>query len=239
MKQKKSTYITIDRSLLNWRWYKDGNTTRLFLHLLLTANIKKSGMGEINVGRGEVVTSYESVANTLGLSKQEVRTAFRHLKATGEITVTRYSKFSVISIVNYDLYQSRQHREQHTDEHSPNTQPTVGKHHLNNIRIERIKDIYKGLGVSNDGLLTAYAEFEIMRVDNLKKPLTEKGRERLVKKVNGIAESTAEQVRALERATDGCWLSVYGEHTADKTSENGEMYSQYIDGLIKTQEEES
>lgn len=141
MSTKKSTFIKLDRSILNWRWYRDENTFRLFLHLLLTANIKKSAIGEINIGRGEVAVSYESVANTLKMSKQEVRTAFRHLKTTGEITVARYSKFSVVSIVNYESYQAKQHSIQHPGEQSPNTQSTDEQHHLKNIRIEEDKEI--------------------------------------------------------------------------------------------------
>lgn len=138
----KSTFIKLDRSILGWRWYRDANTFRLFMHLLLTANIKKSGLGEINIGRGEVVTSYESVANILKLTKQQVRTAFRHLKATGEITVTRYSKFSVISIVNYELYQAKQHSSQQSRQQSGNNQATDEQHHLKNIRSEELKELY-------------------------------------------------------------------------------------------------
>ena len=37
---------------------------------------------------------------------RNVRTAVEHLKKTGEVTVTSYQKFSVISIKNYDLYQA-------------------------------------------------------------------------------------------------------------------------------------
>lgn len=138
---KKSTFIKLDRSILGWRWYQDANTFRLFLHLLLTANIKPSGIGEITIGRGEVAVSYMSVANTLKLSIQEVRTAFRHLKVTGEITITRYSKFSVISIVNYESYQARQHTLQQSDQQTPNSQPTSEQHHLKNIRNKEYKEI--------------------------------------------------------------------------------------------------
>ena len=156
-RRKKSTFIKLDRSILTWRWYHDGNTFRLFLHLLLTANIKPSSIGEITIGRGEVAVSYMNVANTLKLSKQEIRTAFRHLKATGEITLTRYSKFSVVSIVNFELYQSKQHSLQQSDEQSPNTQLTDEQHHLKNIRIKELKEIYDD-GVTVGELIEGYSD---------------------------------------------------------------------------------
>lgn len=61
----------------------------------------------VQIGRGELATSYKSLSEQTGMSVQNVRTALNHLKLTGEITSGQHSKFSVISIVNYDLYQSQ------------------------------------------------------------------------------------------------------------------------------------
>lgn len=33
-------YIKLSRNLLDWGWYKDANTSRVFLHCLLKANWK-------------------------------------------------------------------------------------------------------------------------------------------------------------------------------------------------------
>lgn len=135
-----STFIKLDRNILRWRWYKDSNTFRLFVHLLLIANIKKGYLREVEIERGDAVTSYEGVANTLDMSKQEVRTAFKHLISTGEITVRRYSKFSVVSIVNYEMYQSNQHNNQQSTQQSLNTPLTDEQHHPKNIRNKEIYD---------------------------------------------------------------------------------------------------
>lgn len=100
------TYIKLFRSLEDWRWYKDANTMRVWIHLLLHANIKDCDFEKITVHRGQLVTSYASLAEALGLSVQNVRTAIDHLKCTGEITSTKYPKYQVISIVCFDTYQS-------------------------------------------------------------------------------------------------------------------------------------
>lgn len=101
------TYIKLFRSLQDWRWYQDANTMRVWIHLLLNANIRDRDFERITVHRGEIVTSYASLADSLGLSVQNVRTAIEHLKSTGEITSKAYPKFQVISIVCFDMYQSR------------------------------------------------------------------------------------------------------------------------------------
>lgn len=51
-------YIKIWRSLLDWEWYDDANTLRVFLHLLLTANHEDGEWHGMIIRRGQVVTSY-------------------------------------------------------------------------------------------------------------------------------------------------------------------------------------
>ena len=49
----KTTYIKLDRNILNWRWYKDANTFRLFIHLLLKANIRDHDFEHVTIRRGD------------------------------------------------------------------------------------------------------------------------------------------------------------------------------------------
>lgn len=100
-----TTFIKLDRSLINWRWFQNQNTLQVWIYILLKANVTQHGFEKITVHRGELVTSQESLANATGLTVNKVRTALEHLKNTGEITVRKYPKFSVISVLNYDLYQ--------------------------------------------------------------------------------------------------------------------------------------
>lgn len=103
-----TTFIKLDRNILRWGWYQDANTMRVFLHLLLTANIKEGVYKGVTIGRGEVVTTYPKLCEDLKISIQQARNSLNHLQATGEATVRRYPKFSVVSIVSYDKYQAKQ-----------------------------------------------------------------------------------------------------------------------------------
>ena len=98
-------HIKIDRKILEWEWYSDINTCRLFIHLLLKANWKDGRFHGTEVPRGSLVTSYNSLAKQTGLSVQNVRTAIKHLILTGEITSKQQAKFTVITVKNYDKYQ--------------------------------------------------------------------------------------------------------------------------------------
>ncbi len=55
--------------------------------------------------RGQFVTSYSRLAEETGLSISKVRTAMNKFKVTGELTSETTSKFSIITVINYDLYQ--------------------------------------------------------------------------------------------------------------------------------------
>lgn len=100
-----SGHIKIDRRILEWEWYSDINTCRLFIHLLLKANWKDGRFQGTEVPRGSLVTSYNSLSKQTGLSVQNVRTAIKHLILTGEITSKQQAKFTVITVKNYDKYQ--------------------------------------------------------------------------------------------------------------------------------------
>lgn len=79
-------YIKVSRSLLDWCWYHDVNTCRLFIHMLLRVNWKRGYFGEEVIERGSFVSSISKLSAETGLSEREVRTALEHLKKTGEVT---------------------------------------------------------------------------------------------------------------------------------------------------------
>ncbi len=105
-----TTFIKLDRSILYWSWYTDADTFRLFVHLLLNANVSDNLFNDVTIKRGSIATSYASLSDKLGISIHRVRNAMDRLKKTGEITVRRYSNFQVITVVNYDKYQSHHYQ---------------------------------------------------------------------------------------------------------------------------------
>lgn len=98
-------YIKISRSILEWEWYGNINTCRLFLHMLLKANWKDGRFEGKDIPRGSFVSSYPRLADECGLTINEVRTALKHLISTGEITVKAHAKYSVFTVVKYNDYQ--------------------------------------------------------------------------------------------------------------------------------------
>ena len=106
-----TTFIKLDRSILYWSWYTNADTFRLFIHFLLNANVSDNLFDDVTIKRGSLALSYASLADKLGISIHRVRNAIDRLKKTGEITVKRYRNFQVVTIVNYDKYQSHHYQQ--------------------------------------------------------------------------------------------------------------------------------
>ena len=102
----KSTFIKIDRNILHWRWFTDGNTLKVWIWLLASANIKDHDFLGETIHRGQVATSRKRIATDTEMTERQVRTALDHLKKSGEIAVSIRQHYQVITIQNYDLYQS-------------------------------------------------------------------------------------------------------------------------------------
>lgn len=107
-------FVKFDRKIANWRWYHDVNTFKLFFHLIITANYEPKPFENITVQRGQRVASYQSLAAETQMSVQNVRTALNHLISTGEVTRQSTSKYTVFTIVNYNMYQDNQQTNQQT-----------------------------------------------------------------------------------------------------------------------------
>lgn len=99
------SYIKLSRKILRWEWYLDPFTTKLFIHLLLLANIEDRRMLGYLVKRGQVLATVQGLADGSGLSVQSVRTHLKRLEETGEITSTTDHRRTLITITNYDRYQ--------------------------------------------------------------------------------------------------------------------------------------
>lgn len=82
-------YIKLDRKILEWEWYTDVNTCKLFLHMMLKANWKDGEYRGVEVPQGAFVSSYTELAQETGLSVKNIRTALKHLENTGEVAVNR------------------------------------------------------------------------------------------------------------------------------------------------------
>lgn len=102
---KAQGFIVLFRSLLDWEWYQDANTMRVFIHCLLRANHQPKKWKGIVIPRGSFVGSIATLSTELNVSEKAIRTAIDHLKKTGELATKSTNKFTLYTVNNYDSYQ--------------------------------------------------------------------------------------------------------------------------------------
>lgn len=145
-----SGFIKIYRSLLSWEWYDDIITKTVFLHLLLTVNIKDSRFRGVEVPKGSRVYSYNSLCEELGITMRQARTAISHMRTTGEVTTQNYPQFSIISIQNWDKFQTvRQGSDKASDKVATSTVTSERQHNKNIKKKELSKDIPKSISLES------------------------------------------------------------------------------------------
>lgn len=118
-----SGWVSIHRQIEKWEWYKKENYAHLFQHLLRKANhIEKKWQGT-TISRGQFITSPGHLSKETGIKYQTVRTIIKNLKKSGEIVTKSTNKNTMITICNYDSYQS--------DEGRTNKQLTINQQTTN------------------------------------------------------------------------------------------------------------
>lgn len=125
-----NSFIKIYRGLLDWEWFKDSNMVHLYIYLLVKANYADNRFQGVEVKRGQLITGRKSLSFATGISENSIRTCLDKLVSTNEITIQTTNKFSLVTIVKYDDYQSLDAKptsKKPTKQPATNQQPTTSK----------------------------------------------------------------------------------------------------------------
>lgn len=99
-------FIKLHRKMLDWGWYSDINTSRLFIHLLLKASSTNRNYRDIRLKKGQLITSIKLLSEQTGLTVRQVRTCIDKLKKTNEVTTSTNMQYSIITIKKWTEYQA-------------------------------------------------------------------------------------------------------------------------------------
>lgn len=151
-------FIKLFRQILDWEWYDDLPTCRLFIHLLLKANYAERNWHGQTIERGSCITSYATLASETGLSQEQIKRALKNLTKTGEIKRIATNKNTVICVVKYADFQSfgfeyneqatskeQAENKQKTNEQQTNNKQTTTTKEIKNKRNKESKNIYTSL----------------------------------------------------------------------------------------------
>lgn len=146
-------YIKIWRKIQDEAWYTDPNTLSLAIFFLLKAAHKEKKIiwnrQEMIIKRGQLITGRDRLAIETGLTPMKVRLSLDILKNCNFVTSKTTNRFTLITICNYDIYQSQntsnnQQNNQQDNQQITNRYPTDNhKQELKELReLKRIKNIH-------------------------------------------------------------------------------------------------
>lgn len=134
-------WVKLHRKFAAWEWGDEPKMVSLFIHLLLAASNRGTQWKGQSIERGQVIFGLEKWSKETGISIQSLRTCLKKLKSTGEIVTKSTSKYTIVTICNYDQYQeekpNRQQANQQADQQATNKQLTSNQQHREKVKKEK------------------------------------------------------------------------------------------------------
>jgi hypothetical protein len=219
-------YIKIHRKMMDWEWYTDPLTARLFFHLILSVRHKDGRRFGVEVKRGQMLTGIYELSEQTGLSVRQTRTRLDRLEQTGEITRKTTNKFSIITVVKYSDYQDND-SEPTSNRQATDKQPTSNRPLSKKERKKEGKNINttppkpKVLDGRSKDFVEAFSGFKIMR-KKIKKPMTDRAVELTIKELEKLAPlDEAKQIQILEQSIRNSWQGVFPLNGGEKRKSVG------------------
>lgn len=156
-----SGWVQLHRKLLDNPIFKNHKLLQTFLYCLLRASHKEHDtlIGEtiVHLKKGQLATGRKAISLATGLTEQNVRTSLSKLEALSILTINPTTKYSVISISNWESYQQ-------TNQQVTNSQPT------SNQQVTTNNNVNKGKNVNNKDANEIFDHWKsVMKKNNLSK----------------------------------------------------------------------
>jgi hypothetical protein len=105
-------FALIHRQFMDSKLYKDSQAVHLWLHLILKANyspvVVKTDVGEMMVGRGQLITGRPTLVSETFIPDNKVKSLLRSFESKGMLKIEAMGrKFSLITILKYDDFQAQ------------------------------------------------------------------------------------------------------------------------------------
>lgn len=156
-------FVKLHRKMIEWGWYSDCVVKDVFLHILMVAAFKPGQYRGHDIQPGQAIIGRKKMAEELGFSEQQVRTALKKLESTGEISLFSTNKFTIATVENWAFYQgdeSEGNQQVTNNQPTNNQQVTNNQPHLKNVKnvknVKKEKNIYirPALGKFENVLIT-------------------------------------------------------------------------------------
>ena len=211
-------WIKLHRKLKNSLVFDNPDLLKVWIWCLLKAThddyIQMIGLQEVELEKGQFIFGRKVAANELKMSESKTYRLIKKLENMQNLNIKTNNKYSIITIANWELYQSDSNNSEQQFEQQMNNKRTTNEQQMNtnkNIKNNKnINNIYTLFDNYSDNadLRQALRDYSIMR-NKIKAPLTERAVTLLLNKLDTLASTEDLKIKLLENATLSNWKSVY------------------------------
>lgn len=137
-------YIKIWRKIEDTAIFTNSEAMHLFLYCIIKASRERrvvyAGKTEVTLEQGQFITGRKMLASILGSTEQRIRTSIEILTKNKIINQQTTNKYSIITVLNWDLYQEG--NQQTTSKQPASNQQTTTKQECKRIIEVKEKDSF-------------------------------------------------------------------------------------------------
>ena len=207
-------YVKLWRKSIDSRVFKSDGLWKLWTYCLMRANHKhqwvelRTGKGivEVEVQPGQFVFGRHSAAKDLNMNAETVRKRMDKLKKIGNITIQSTNQYSIITIINWDSYQSeiKNSTSKSTNQVPTKYQPSTTDKNEKNEKNKPRKKIDPPDFVSEE-IWNAFVEHR----KQIKAPLTDYAAKLIFNKLEKANAKGVDPEEMLKKSIESGWKGVF------------------------------
>ena len=121
-------WVKLHRKLMDKGYYKKSEIVHLWVHILFKANHKPNefywNKENIKVGRGQFITGRKALSEETGINESSIERILKMLENEQQIEQQKTTKFRLITVKNWDFYQTSETTEQQIEQQVNNKRTT-------------------------------------------------------------------------------------------------------------------
>ena len=175
------------------------------------------GFQNVELEPGQFIFGRIKSSQECGLSQQTVRTCLKSLRCSKNVTIKSTNKYSIITIINWDIYQVNEfesnqqiNRSVTINQPATNHQLTTNKNEKNekNDKKKRREGVSGGNGIPEWIPKDLWADFKEFRI-RIKAPLTDRATKNIISELEKLREEGSDPCEVLNQSITRGWRGVF------------------------------
>jgi hypothetical protein len=210
-------YVKLWRKSLENEWLSNHVLWCFWCWCLLKATHKPKeqmvGFQKVQLEPGQFVFGIHKAARAISASPQQIRTCVSSLEKLGNLTKKSTNKFSIISIINWDIYQQTEKidNKQLNNRLTSNQQATNNKQEYKeykNIKKKEERGVSGSNGIPEWIPKDLWADFKEFRI-RIKAPLTDRATKNIITELEKLREEGSDPVAVINQSITRGWRGVF------------------------------